>query len=113
MRRLVRLDPHNILAAAKAPLGEQLPAALEPIGRAVADPEEDKARIGGERGDREREELLPGHLRVLRVDEDHVELARVQRAQLREGQERGPVRARVHRDPLEREQLLLLRVSVQ
>jgi hypothetical protein len=44
----------------------------------VSDPEEDEARIGGERGDRKLKKLFPGDLCVLWVDEDHIEFARMQ-----------------------------------
>jgi len=55
----------------------------------MSDPEEDEARIGGECGNRKFKKLFPGHLCVLRVDEDHIEFARVQRAELGHGEERG------------------------
>ena len=67
----------------------------------MSNPEEDKARIGGERGDWEFEKLLPGDLCVLWVDEDHVELARVQRAELGDGEERGSVGIRANSGTLE------------
>lgn len=55
----------------------------------MSDPEEDEARIGGERRDRKFKKLFPGHLCVLWVDEDHIEFARVERAELGHREEHG------------------------
>ena len=67
----------------------------------MSDPEEDEARIGGERGDRKFKELSPGHLCVLRVDEDRIEFARMERAELGQWEECGSMGMCVDGDTLE------------
>ncbi len=49
----VCLHPTHVLAAAIAPLGEELTPTFEPIPRATAYPKKDKRRVRRERRERE------------------------------------------------------------
>jgi hypothetical protein len=79
----VGLDPDDVLASSVAPFGEDFATPLEALACAASDPHEDKGRICGEGGNWEFLELGPAERgRERRVEEDDVELERVEQREV-------------------------------
>jgi hypothetical protein len=104
VRGSVGLDPDYVLASAVAPLCEDFSATFESLARAAANPEEDEAGIRREGGDWELLEVLPGERRREgRIEEDHIELRRMQTLQSRKWEIGRGNRVAVHRCPFQPE----------
>lgn len=102
VRGSVGFDPDDVLASAVAPLCKDFSATFESFARATANPEEDEAGVRREGGDWELLEVLPGEgRREGRVQEDHIELRRMQTWQSRKWEIGRSNRVAIYRCPLQ------------